>query len=126
MRITSGLFLILFITLLLNFNSFPQKYKVIESTNDHLTFKVDFNNSYVIKDTLINGKKYQRIYGGDFTYRNPGDPWLPESTILVGIPHSSQLNIRILAQKQSTRKNQFIIPFPDNDSSIEKQDSRKF
>ena len=126
MRITSGLFLILFITLLLNFNSFPQKYKVIESTNDHLTFKVDFNNSYVIKDTLINGKKYQRIYGGDFTYRNPGDPWLPESTILVGIPHSSQLNIRILAQKQSTRKNQFIIPFPDNDSSIEKQDFQNF
>ena len=126
MRVTSGLFLILLITLLPNFNSFPQKYKVIESTNDHLTFEIDFSNSYSINDTLIDGKKYQKIYGGDFSYRNPGDPWLPELTTLIGIPHSSQPKIRILAQKQSTRKNQFIIPFPDNDSSIEKQDFEKF
>ena len=126
MRVTSGLLFILFITLLLSFNSFPQKYKVIESTNDHLTFEIDFSNSFIVKDTLIDGKKYQRIYGGDLSYRQPGDPWLPELTTLVGIPHLSQPRIKILAKKQSTKKNQFIVPSPNSDSSLINQNFEEF
>ena len=118
MRVTSGLLFILSFIFLLSCNSFPQKYKVIESTNDHLTFEVDFRNSYTVKDTLIDGRKFQRIYGGDLSYRTPGDPWLPELTTLIGIPHFGHPKIRILTQKLYTRKNQFIIPSPNNDTSL--------
>ena len=126
MRVISGSFLILFISVILSFNSFAQKYKVIDSSVDHITVEFDFNNSYTILDTLINGKQYQKILGDDYSLRSPGDPWLPEFVVHIGIPHFSQPKIKILNQKQNTRRNQFIIPVPEEDPLLEKQDVERF
>jgi len=126
MRITLESLIGLFIFIFSTTNLFPQNYKVIESDIDHITVEFDFSNSYAVIDTLINGKQYQKIYGGDFLSINPGDPWLPEFVARIGIPYFSQPRIRILNQKQSTQKNKFIIPVPVNDPSLEEYEVEKF
>ena len=102
--------------------SFAQDYKVIESTSDHVTVEFNFANSYVVKDTLISGKKYNIIQGDENYSRNPGEPWLPLKNINVGIPFNSNPKIKILQDDKVSFGNKFIIPYPESDPALEKQD----
>jgi hypothetical protein len=106
-------------------NTFGQEYNIVESTNDHIVVNFNFENSYSIIDTLIDGSKYQIIRGSDHIYGIPGNPWVPEYLVHVGIPFNSQPKISVLNRKQSVKRNQFIIPFPENDPLFEKQDVKK-
>ena len=125
MKVISRLFLVIFILFLSNFKSFPQIYKVIESGNDHLIIELNFVNSYRVIDTVQTGRTFQKIRGVDYSFRNPGDPWMPEFMVLAGIPFGSKPSFRIINQKQSVIKNQFIIPFPEEDPAFVKEDFNK-
>jgi hypothetical protein len=125
MKLIRGVFfvkLFLFVTV---FNLYAQTYKVLESSIDHVTIEFNFTKSYSVVDTTVENKLYQKIRGEDYSYRNPGDPWIPEFKVLTGIPFSSKPTIKILEQKQSTLKNKFIIPYPEEDPAFVKQDFEK-
>lgn len=96
-----------FITLLIFFASshnFPQAYKVIESNTEYIIAEFKFNNLYSVVDTIVSGKTFQKIRGENHSYRNPGEPWLPEYIVLLGIPFDSKPIFRIIDQKQSIKK----------------------
>ena len=109
----------------LSLNLYAQTYKVLESSFDHITIEFNFAKYYSIVDTTVEDRLYQKIRGEDYSYRNPGDPWIPEFKVLAGIPFSSNPTIKILEQKQSTLKNKFIIPYPEEDPVFVKQDFEK-
>jgi hypothetical protein len=125
MQLLSRSFFVLFIILVLNLKSYTQPYQVLESGVDHITINFNFGNSYTVVDTLSDGRLYQKIRGENHTYRNPGDPWLPEYIVLAGIPFNSQPTIKILNKKQSLKQNQFIIPYPVENPALVKQDFDK-
>lgn len=102
-----------------------QVYKVIESANDHIIVEFNFGSSYSVVDTIVDGKTFQKIKGVDHSIRRPGDPWVPEFNVLVGIPYESNPSIKILQKKHSTQKNKFIIPYPEEDPAFVKQDFDK-
>ena len=117
-----------FLNLLLSFaavNLYAQNYKVLESSVNHIIIEFNFAKSYSVIDTTIEGRTYQKIRGEDYSYRNPGDPWIPEFKVLAGTPFSGKPTIKILEQKQTTLKNKFIIPYPEEDPAFVKQDFEK-
>ena len=118
-------YLLLFLLFISYSNIFSQQFKINESSDDHIILKFDFENSYFIIDTLIDGNQYQIIRGKNYSYGIPGNPWIPEYLVHLGIPFNCQPTINILNQTQSVNKNQFIIPFPENDPLFEKQDVEK-
>ncbi len=99
-----------------------QSFKLIESNQDYLIARIDFGNTYSVVDTLIDGKIFQKIKGRDDLFRNPGEPWLPVYLLNIGIPFSSQPEVKIISKEQTTFRNKLIIPFPQNDPSFESQD----
>ena len=125
MKLISRVFFVNIILFFSYLNTFPQVYKVIESDEDHLIFEINFSNSYSIIDTVVEGKTFQKIRGIDHSLRTPGDPWVPEFRVLIGVPFNSEPKIKILQQRQSTLKNKFIIPFPEEDPAFVKQDFEK-
>ena len=125
MKVISRSLFVIFILFLSNFKSFPQNYKVIESGNDHIIIEFNFVNTYRVVDTVEDGRTFQKIRGMDYSFRNPGDPWVPEFMVLTGIPFESKPTFTIINQKQSVIKNQFIIPFPEDDPAFVKEDFNK-
>ncbi|GAB4295044.1 MAG: hypothetical protein Kow0098_17050 [Ignavibacteriaceae bacterium] len=111
-----ALTLFLFIPFYLNI--FPQDFKIIESNNSHITISVDYSNSYRIKDTIILGNKFQIIKGKGLYNRIPGEPWIPEITYLLGVPHNSNPEVRILDLDQTEYTNVFIPPMPEEDPEL--------
>ena len=93
--------MLIFFYFISSLNIHSQVYKVIESENDHVIIEFNFNNSYSVVDTIVEGRTYQKIRGEDHSFRNPGDPWVPEFKVFAGIPFDSKPTIKILEQKQS-------------------------
>ena len=124
MKLLSLLFFV-FILFFSCLNIFPQVYKVIESGTDHIIVEFNFGNSYTIVDTIIEGRAFQKIRGEDHSIRNPGDPWVPEFTVLAGMPFDSKPSIKIIEHRQSVIKNKFLIPYPEEDPAFIKQDFEK-
>ncbi|MBK9099577.1 MAG: hypothetical protein IPM14_15985 [bacterium] len=119
---------VFFVSLILLFISqitSAQVYKVIESANDHIIVEFNFGSSYSVIDTIVEGKTFQKIKGVDHSIRRPGDPWVPEFKVLVGVPYECKPTVKILQNKQSTQKNKFIIPYPEEDPVFVKQDFDK-
>lgn len=114
--------LLLFFTVL---TSYSQVYKVVESGDDHIIIEFNFSKFYSVVDTTVEGRTYQKIRGEDHSFRTPGEPWIPEYKVLAGIPFDCKPTIKILNQKQSVDKNKFIIPFPEEDPELVKQDFEK-
>ncbi len=125
MNLSRLVFFLLIIFFSAVLNSYAQIYKVLESGTDHLIVEFNFNKYYSVSDTTFEGRSYQIIHGEDNSYRTPGDPWVPEYRVLVGIPFNSEPTVRIIEQKQSTLKNKFIIPYPAEDPNLENQDFEK-
>jgi hypothetical protein len=111
--------------LLTGLDAYSQVYKVIESGADHIIVEFNFSSSYIVADTTVDGRTYQKIRGVDHSMRNPGDPWVPEFRVLAGIPFNSKPNIKIIEQRQSVIKNKFLIPYPEEDPAFVKQDFEK-
>ncbi len=125
MKLISRVFFVNILLFFSHLNTFPQVYKVVESDEDHIIVEFNFGNSYSVIDTIVGGKTFQKVRGTDHSIRNPGDPWVPEFNVLVGIPFDSKPAIKILGQKQSALKNKFIIPYPEEDPAFVTQDFEK-
>ncbi|GBD88602.1 lys-gingipain precursor [bacterium BMS3Abin03] len=120
------LFLLLILTSFIFLSkTYAQNYRVLESTSDHITIEFNFFNSYVVVDTVIDGRSFQIIRGDDNYFRNPGEPWLPEININIGIPHNSDPSYTIIRNNRVAKKNQFIVPFPEADPLFEEPDVDK-
>jgi hypothetical protein len=97
-------------------DSQAQSHKILESNNQFIKLEFDFNGKYKIKDTLLNGNKFSYISGAELSYRTPGEPWLPDYAIALGVPFGSKSRIEIVEQNQKKLGKYSILPFPDNDS----------
>jgi hypothetical protein len=95
-----------------------QKFKVLESNSDFIKIEVNFENAYQIADTLIEGKSFQLIKGADFAIRQPGEPWLPDYSINVGVSYSANPELVINKTETQILNNKFIVPFPEEDPEI--------
>ncbi len=111
---------IVLIFLILSISAFAQNYKIIESTNDHIKIEFNFENSYRVIDTLIDGKTFQYISNGNFSLRKIGEPWLPSFYVDLGIPFNSTPKVKLLSIDKVVYQNKFILPLPKYDPS-EKQ-----
>jgi len=69
---------------------FAQRYKILESNDEKIIVEINFENTYRIIDTLIDGTKVQVIRGPEFSLRNVGEPWLPVYNFSIGVPHSAE------------------------------------
>ncbi len=125
MKLISSVFFIILLLYITPLNLFAQNYKVLESSVDHIIIEFNLSKYYFVTDTTVEGRKYQKIRGEDYSLRSPGDPWLPEFKVLAGIPLGSNPTIKILEQKQTTLKNKFIIPYPEEDPEFVEQDFEK-
>ncbi|HEY7751371.1 MAG TPA: C25 family peptidase propeptide domain-containing protein, partial [Ignavibacteriaceae bacterium] len=113
-----------FFFILLGSLTFPQQIKVLESTDQNFKVEINFDNAYKIIDTLINGTSAQLIRGKEFYLRNVGEPWLPVYNFSIGVPHSSEPNVRNQIIEKTVFNDKFIIPFPEQDPDFEKYDIR--
>jgi hypothetical protein len=104
----------LFILLLFPPIIFTQQIKILESNIKFIKLEFNFDGEYQIRDTIYEGKNFQYISSKKEFYRNPGEPWLPNVLVSLGIPLNSNPAIRMLSNEQITINNKFIIPFPPN------------
>ncbi len=116
----------LLLVLILVKTSSAQNYKILESNDEGIKFEVNFNDVYSIKDTAIDSRLYQLIKGGEPIVRNPGEPWLPDFTVKVGVPFNSRPELRILKIDKIIYKQKFILPFPQEDPDLVKMDINNF
>lgn len=104
---------------------FAQSHQILSSDPTQITIKFNFADGYSIKDTVIDGRTFQKINEKDFTYRNPGEPWLPDYYLNIGIPHNAQPKVSVLNTEKISFANKFILPFPEADPQFEEYDVRK-
>ena len=98
--------------------SFGQSYKVVESTADHIKVEFNFENSYSIIDTSIDGRNFQYIRGKTFPMLTAGQPNLPAYYINIGIPAYSTPQVKIISVTKSVYENKFILPKPSEDTVV--------
>ncbi len=115
----------LLLILLFTFPVFAQNYKVLESTSEYIKIEFNFQNSFSVRDTVIENKNFNYISGKSNGVRAIGDPWLPGVVINLGIPNNSDPQINILSVEKSSYSNKFIIPVPENDPAYTKLDISK-
>lgn len=93
---------------------FAQSYKILESNSGYIKLEFNFENKYRIDDTLINGNKFQLIESDEFSYANPGEPWIPNVALNIGIPFGSNPKVSILSSVQEKIQQVFVLPYPDS------------
>ena len=118
-------YIYLLLLLVLAYPVFAQNYKVLESTTDYIKLEFNFQNSFTVRDTIIDNKKFNYITGKSNGVRKIGAPWLPGVVINLGIPDNSAPQINILNVEKNKYSNKFIIPVPENDPTVEKLDVSK-
>ncbi len=101
---------------------FGQNYKILESTPEYIKIEFNFQNSFTVRDTVIDNKNFNFISGKSNGVRKIGEPWLPGVVINLGIPNNSNPQISILTVEKNTYQNKFIIPVPENDPAVAKLD----
>lgn len=112
-------FFITILTILIHQIAFSQQYKILESDEQKISIEFKFNSiNYLIKDTVFEGAQAQFIQSPEFYPRNAGEPWLPATTISIGIPRNSNPVLTINRQESNTSPNKFIVPFPSEDPEL--------
>ncbi|NWF90657.1 MAG: hypothetical protein HXY50_14505 [Ignavibacteriaceae bacterium] len=106
--------LITFLFCIISFSLQGQNYKVLESTSDHVKIEFNFEKKYQVIDTIIDGNKFNVITGDEYSLRQPGEPWLPNVYLNIGIPVGSSPNVKILSLVQDKISSVFILPYPDS------------
>jgi hypothetical protein len=94
--------------------TYSQNYHVLESTSGHVILEFNFTGVFNVRDTLIDGKKFNYIKGQKLTIRNTGQPWLPNAIANIGIPDNAAPQVKILNSQQENYSNVFILPYPDS------------
>lgn len=93
-------------------NIFSQSVILLEETENHVVFEVDFLNSYKLRDFQIDDKKFIKIDGNGYIIKEPGQPELPEHAISIGIPSNSKPEVVVLSSDFVSFSNKFIVPHP--------------
>lgn len=106
--------LITFLFFVIGFSLRGQNYKILESASDHIKIEFDFDKKYQIVDTLIDGNKFNLIKGDEYPLRRPGEPWLPNLYLNIGIPVGTNPTIKVLELTQDKIQQVFILPCPDS------------
>jgi hypothetical protein len=86
----------------------------VESAQDHIVLEFNFNGRFEVRDTLVDGKKFNFIKGQKLTIRNSGQPWLPNAIANIGIPKNALPIVKILHVEQQNIPGVFILPYPDS------------
>ncbi|KAB2907676.1 MAG: C25 family cysteine peptidase [Ignavibacteriales bacterium] len=94
----------------------PQKYTILEKTEDHITIKFDLRSFPEVKDTLVNGRKFSYFPGEGMYFMKQGEPAVPEYSVSAGINFSSKPKITVLASEKGRTETKFILPFTVVDS----------
>lgn len=106
--------LALFILFVLLKSTFPQTYKILESTTEQIKVEVNFENAYKFYERNVDGKKFSFVEGNEFNLRNPGEPYLPNYILQIGIPFNSDIHTEIISINSEKKNNIFILPTPDS------------
>lgn len=106
--------LALFILFVLLKSTFPQTYKILESTTEQIKIEVNFENAYQFYERNVEGKKFSFVEGNEFNLRNPGEPYLPNYILQIGIPFNSDIHTEIISINSEKKNNIFILPTPDS------------
>lgn len=114
MKLNHAFFCLLMVFVSFNLNS--QSHKIVESNSQFITIEFDFHGKYELKDTLIESQRFYYVVGNEISYRTPGEPWIPQYGITLGIPFSSEPRIEILQINQKKIGNFSVLPYPDNNS----------
>lgn len=125
-RMTSKISLFLVITLLFFSPARSQNYRIIESNDRFIEIEFNFSESFKLKDTLIDGAKFSFIKSDMFSFRNPGEPWLPQVFHSVAIPQNAVPTLSYSYSGTKKFANIMIPPYPDNEGYFEKYDKEKF
>jgi hypothetical protein len=115
MKFTAFLVSLLLLTILIK-DSHAQSHKIIESNNQFIKIEFNFSGKYQIKDTLFDGNKFSYVTGAELSYRTPGEPWLPDYAIALGVPFNAKNKVEIIEQNQKMIGKYNILPFPENSS----------
>src|SRR5690606_15128232 len=105
---------LLFILLTYQLILFSQNHKVLESTSDHIKIEINFEGAYQISEDIVDGKKFHSVIGKTINVRMPGEPWLPDYRINIGIPRNSVPQLKILKNIKETIPKKYILPTPDS------------
>ncbi len=116
----------LFSLMILSQYSLAQSYKILESNNQRIKVEFNFGGVYHLKDTTIDSRIYQMISGGEPSFQKPGDPWLPNYSVNIGIPFNSKPSVQILQIDKKILENKYILPYPKEDPKVKKMDINKF
>ncbi len=91
---------------------------ILESTSKYIVVKFDFSKLFVIQDTAIDGRAFQKIVPDFHSIRKTGEPWLPECFFSLGVPLNSSPVYEIVSAKETVYHNKFILPYPDTRDTI--------
>ncbi|MFA6597374.1 MAG: C25 family cysteine peptidase [Ignavibacteriaceae bacterium] len=96
---------------------FAQSPKILESTAESITVEFSFGGKYLVKDTTLNGKTFQKIVGGELSFEENGKPVLPQEFVSLGVKSGSSLTYKIVSDQKQTLKNKFLFPYASSESS---------
>lgn len=103
-----------------------QNYRIRESNSESITVEFDFTKSFSVRDTILDGGKYQYISGHFSAFRNIGEPWLPTEFLPLAIPFGSHPTFRVISSVEKSFENQLVLPYPDNEGFFGKYDPQNF
>lgn len=106
----------LFFFLILVVQVLPQKYQILEKTNDHIVIKFDLRDFPSVRDTMVNGRKFSWFPGDGMYFMDQGEPAVPEYSVSAGVSYNSQPRLTVVASERGTTENRFILPFTVVDS----------
>ena len=119
-------FSFLFLLVVLSSFTLAQSYKILESNNQRIKVEFNFNGKYHLQDTTIDSRVFQLIDGGKPSFRKPGEPWVPDIAVNIGIPFNSNPELQIIQVDKSVLENKFILPYPEEDPKTTNIDVNKF
>lgn len=93
-----------------------QNYEILESNSKSIKLKVTFNNKPRIIDTTFGDKKLQFIRSDLSSSSEPGEPFLPNYSVNLGIKANSSPTVKILTVEKKQSSNKLIMPFPETHS----------
>jgi hypothetical protein len=102
--------LLFFYCVIITFSLYPQSYKILSSTSEFIHLELNLS-SYKLVDSVIDKINYKVIDGeGDF-FGNPGDPYLPQYNLSIGIPQGAVPVYELLGSTTEQYNNVNLLPY---------------
>ncbi len=117
-----NVFIIISLTLILLTTIHSQSYQIIESNQNYIKIEFNFSSGYEITDTIFNGVNYTIIREQNYSWRDPGEPWLPNYNLNLAAPFNAEPKIRVLSIDSEVIPNRLVPPFPLSDPLFDPYD----